>query len=92
MKAKPKAALSEIVDLILWEHWDPIGVNDNPVARDEYSGYVPSAVRLLQDDADPSRLSEHLHSLERADMGIETHLDHRKAVAKKLLDALQQNA
>jgi hypothetical protein len=84
--------LHEAVNLILWENWDPIGVNDIPVARDEYRGYVPSVVRLLQDGADETKLSEHLHSLERPRMGIETYADHRKAVAQKLLSAFHQHA
>ncbi len=87
-----KKALSEAVDLILWEQWDPIGINDNPVARGEYRGYVSSVVQLLQNGADVFKLSEHLHSLERASMGIETNPDHRKAVAQKLLNVFQQYA
>lgn len=48
MKANKTKRLFEAVDLILWEDWDPIGVNDIPAARNEYSSYVPSIVRLLQ--------------------------------------------
>jgi len=80
------AALSDAVDRVLWEHWDPIGVNDNPAARNEYSSYVPSVVRLLQDGADAFKLAQHLHSLERVSMGVETYPDHRARVAQRLLD------
>ena len=86
MKAKATAAISEAVDLILWQYWDPIGVNDNPVARDEYSSYVPKVVRLLQDGADALKLAQHLHSLGRANMGIESYSDHCSSVAQRLLD------
>jgi len=92
LKAKVTAALSEAVDLVLWEHWDPIGVNDNPAARNEYSGYVRSVVSLLQDGADPFKLAQHLHSLERASMGIETHPDHRSRVAQHLIDEYRKVA
>ena len=29
------------IDEILWEDWDPIGVNDVEEARDEYQSYLP---------------------------------------------------
>lgn len=90
MKAKSKAALFEAVELVLWNDWDPIGVNDIPAARGEYSSYVPSVVRLLEDGADVLKLSEHLHSIERVSMGISTYSDHRKGVAQKLVDALRK--
>lgn len=31
----------EAVRRILWEDWDPIGVNDHPGAIDEYDSYAP---------------------------------------------------
>jgi len=92
VKAKLTAALSEAVDRILWEHWDPIHLNDNPAARNEYSSYVPSVVRLLQNGADAFKLTKHLHSLERASMGIETYPDHRSHVAQLLLDEYRKVA
>ncbi len=86
VKAKVKAALSKSVDRILWKHWDPIGVNDSPAARNEYSNYVPGMVCLLQDGADAVKLAQHLHSLERVSIGIETNPEHRSFVAQQLFD------
>ena len=88
---KPKALLYEVVDTILWEHWDPIGVNDNPAARDEYSGYVSSVIQLLRNGADAYKISKHLHSLERASMGLSFQSNRGQEVAKRLLDAFHQN-
>ncbi|MDQ3624239.1 MAG: hypothetical protein M3463_17415 [Verrucomicrobiota bacterium] len=75
------------MDLILWEHWDPIGVNDTPTARHEYSGYVPSVVRLLASGADAFKLAEHLYFLEHASMTCVTDAQHRNRVVEKLLNA-----
>ena len=44
------------VDRILWEDWDPIGVNDEAAARDEYSSYVPGVVRLVREGADEAQI------------------------------------
>ena len=33
-------SVKQQIDRILWEVWDPIGVNKISPARDEYSGYV----------------------------------------------------
>jgi hypothetical protein len=35
------------IDRVLWEVWDPIGVNDEPMARDEYANYVGDVYELL---------------------------------------------
>ena len=92
MKAKAKEALSEAVDLILWERWDPIGVNDTPAARDEYSSYVRSIVQLLTNGADASKLAHHLYSLEHASMSCVTDAQHRDQVAEALLHAYNECA
>jgi hypothetical protein len=89
---KTDSSLWRAVDEILWEYWDPIGVNEEPVARDEYTSYVPSVVQLLKNGADARKISQHLLSLETVSMGISTASDHRKFVAEKLLDAFSKNA
>ena len=45
------------IDKILWEDWDPIGVNDCEGARDEYSSYVPQIYRLIFEDEDTEKMS-----------------------------------
>lgn len=44
--------LSKAISQILWENWDPLGVNDNENIRDEYDSYVPKIVRLKMHGAD----------------------------------------
>jgi hypothetical protein len=48
------------IDSILWEVWDPIGVNKISPARDEYSGYVNGVFQLLTSGASDGELAQHL--------------------------------
>lgn len=38
--------LYKAIDEILWQDWDPIGLNDNEEIRDEYQGYTPHIFSL----------------------------------------------
>ena len=48
------------IDRILWEVWDPIGVNQISPARDEYSGYVFVVFQLLTSGASVEEIAQHL--------------------------------
>lgn len=74
------------VDRILWEEWDPIGVNDEPAARDEYSSYVPDVVRLLRDEADAAQIARHLQTIEEVSITVGVYDERRRRVAGKLVD------
>ncbi len=76
--------LSEI-RRVLWEVWDPIGVNDNPKAFGEYDGYSNSLYNLLLGGASDSELSRRLHQHETVDMGTSGSDDARQAAVKALL-------
>lgn len=73
------------VDRILWEDWDPIGVNEIPGVRDEYSSYVPSVVRLVQSGADESRISQHLQTIEEVSIDVGINADRCRRVAEKIV-------
>ena len=72
------------VDRILWEDWDPIGVNDYGGPDDEYRGYVSSIIRLLEDGADESTIAKLLHEHANGHMGLLTEIEDHIAVAKQL--------
>lgn len=55
--------LIEAVDSVLWEVWDPIGVNDVPEARDEYASYAPGVARLLRSGASDAEIRSHLATI-----------------------------
>ena len=70
---------------VLLEQWDPIGVRDEPAARDEYDGYVYGVFRLLLEGASEQAIAAHLLIAERDAMGLDgTPETHRLAVAVAL--------
>jgi len=74
------------VDRILWEEWDPIGVNDESAARDDYSSYVAAIAHLLQDGADETQIARHLKSIEDHSITVGVYDDRRKRVARMLVE------
>jgi hypothetical protein len=55
---------------ILWESWDPIGVNRRANLSDEYDSYAPGLVRLLAAGCSARELEAHLARLETESMGL----------------------
>ena len=53
-------SVKQQIDRILWEVWDPIGVNKISPARDEYSGYVNGVFQLLMSGASDEEIAQHL--------------------------------
>ena len=81
--------LLPVVSDILFREWDPIGVNDNELCRDEYDGYVPGLVDFLLSGADKYKLASWLRRVQSDSMGmsvIDEEL-HRR-VARRLLGLL----
>lgn len=73
---------------ILWEDWDPVGMQDVPEASDEYDGYVGRVYRLLVSNPDPLQVAEYLYRIEVDWMGlggVAGGPGHLLPVAKKLL-------
>jgi hypothetical protein len=70
---------------ILWEQWDPIGVNDESAARDEYDAYVGGIHNLLINNSSDEELMRHLLHLEQINMGLRgSTSDHLFQVVKAL--------
>ena len=63
-------ALIAEIDRVLWEIWDPIGVNDSPEARDEYHSYIHDVYALLKAAATREEIAAHLTRVERERMGL----------------------
>lgn len=50
---------------VLLSHWDPAGVGENPLLRDEYDSYLPELIEeLRQAQGDQDRLYRYLYNLE----------------------------
>ncbi len=72
------------LDEILWTEWDPIGVNDDERARDEYYGYLPGLLRLVLDGASATQIAAYLHGITTQQMGLSSTLTAHMAVAEKI--------
>ena len=73
------------VDEILWNDWDPIGINDS-APRDEYQGYVPEIFKMLIENKTEKEIAVRLNHIAINSMGIFGSFEHSKEIAKKLID------
>ena len=76
-----------LIRKILWEDWDPIGVNEFPVAEDEYDSYIPDVTYLLESGANLSKLVDYLSWVRTDRMGLFLNPLKDKEVAEKLIAA-----
>lgn len=69
------------IDRVLWEVWDPIGVNKFPDARDEYGRYVNGVFELLTSDASDAEIAKHLATITIERMELAPNVSISLAVA-----------
>lgn len=62
-------AIKQQIDRILWEVWDPIGVN-KIAPRDEYSSYVNGIFELMVSGATDDEIATHLYNIASDEMGL----------------------
>jgi hypothetical protein len=55
-------SIKQHISRVLWEVWDPIGVNICPEARDEYNQYVNPVFELLAAGASDGEIAARLLS------------------------------
>ena len=81
-----KQKLAEI-ERILWEEWDPIGVNDCTEAFGEYDSYALQICGMLQSPATSSavEVEAFLTKIRTRSMGLSAVPDHDQTIAKRLL-------
>lgn len=81
------AELYQRVDEVLHYIWDPIGVADSPMARDEYYGYLPTVFSFLtQGGGDGEKIAEYLVHVATERMGLPETREHALAIAAILQD------
>jgi hypothetical protein len=81
-KGKWKKLYQEI-DEILWNDWDPIGINDI-APRDEYQSYTPIIFTLKRKGANEGEIANKLYQIETETIGVAGNLKHCKEVARKI--------
>jgi hypothetical protein len=62
--------MQESIKKILLEHWDPIGINNIPEAKDEYDSYVPTVYKLLITTRNKTELFDYLWWVETEYIGV----------------------
>ena len=83
---KNQVILYKAIDEILWNYWDPIGINDCKEARDEYYSYIPQFYSLKNLGASEHEITQILFEIETIRMGLTGNIKNCKAVAKKLVE------
>ena len=87
MKTEEKELFKEIA-AILWNDWDPIGVNDGENEwNDEYDSYVPHIFRLALEGKDASKIALCLSSIIEQSIGLSASPQHDLNVANKIVEA-----
>lgn len=86
LSTKQKSFYKEIAR-ILWEEWDPIGVNDGDNEwNDEYDSYVPHTFKLAIDNTDASRIAKHLSISIIQNMGMTSNSNHDLKIARLIVE------
>ena len=85
-KLDPKEnELYKRVDEVLHYIWDPVGVFDQPNARDEYYSYIPTIYALLKEDKDSQEIEDKLFHIGLDRMGLTISRDKSKKTVGLLI-------
>lgn len=76
--------LYQTIDEILWNEWDPIGIN-GVTPRDKYRDYTPTIFGLKKRGADKEVLAQKLFELETKNMGLAGNIEHCRQIADKII-------
>lgn len=78
--------LSNWIRRILWEEWDPIGVNDLGGPDDEYDAYAARLVQYVNEGRDEHAIAKYLGQVETNAMGLsKSNAGNNMRVAKLLV-------
>ncbi|MCK8495884.1 hypothetical protein M0L20_28720 [Spirosoma sp. RP8] len=80
----PQNQLYKFIDALLWEEWDPIGVNDS-APRDEYQSYTPQLFSLAIKGAAVHEIADRFIYLEEKILGLESNERACKDLAEKIM-------
>ena len=84
LKYEEPTNLYETIDYILWNEWDPIGINDI-APRDEYQSYTPTIFELKNKGADKKLIAKTLHKIETETMGLFGNFEHCEQIAERII-------
>ena len=75
----------ELIDKILWNDWDPIGINRVQGPRNEYDSYLSKVSDLKMTGAECETIAQYLFQIETVHMGLNGNLEHCRRVAEKII-------
>ena len=84
MDRKDNTRMYKAIDVILWEQWDPCGVNIFPGARDEYHSYITKIMDLVTSGGAVENIRDYLLYVEKERMGLPGRKKKCLEVAKSL--------
>jgi len=86
-KLAPKEAeLYRRVDEILHYKWDPIGISNEPGARDEYHSYLPKVYKLTQEANFTDKIADYLDEVVSENIGLNSNHEHSLEIAVIITD------
>ena len=87
MRDKTIRNLIQKVEHVLWNDWDPIGVNTGDewsAPDDEYNSYAPHIAGLLVKGVEVEKIAKALGKMAESSMGLNASPSHDIKTAKKL--------
>jgi hypothetical protein len=66
------------------QHWDPIGISDEPLAADEYDSYIPKIMALLRKGTTVEELMDYLDEVATHRMGFTPQREKGREPAERL--------
>ena len=78
------------IDEILWNDWDPIGINLLSSSRDEYHDYILAIFNLVMKNATSLELEQYLDDIVKNRMGFRSSKKSNKPVAEKIIGLKNQ--
>ena len=82
----PKLHVYRAIDVVLTEHWDPMGVFVLGARLNEYSSYLPKIYSLAM-DGDRKQIAEYLAWVANERLGLRTDPEHHLAIADMVVEA-----
>lgn len=73
------------IERLLWEEWDPIGLNDNPEWCDEYDTYALKVWGMVRRGDSQGQIADYLTSVEIEQIELTADPDRNLIVAGKAL-------
>jgi hypothetical protein len=76
----------ERIERLLWEEWDPIGVNETDCPNDEYDSYAIQVFSKLKSGVNVRELEAYLDWADSENMGLSGLPGRNREIAQRIID------